>query len=230
MRNDTRFALAVSGVALLVSLTPCHAIGQSISVGERSGNASQMCMKGLWKALMPLVDTKNGYIVAGDLERIAKIKLTAPISVGPSDTISSLEWTAPYSFPSPVQGWPALTGNAEFSLRLELHDDPSPIPHPYSWQRMQRRINGTKSSNLDLTCIGGSDTLTLREAEADLEAIGLKRVGTLTEPQPVEVFYQDLKGRVDLYYSTPVETPPSVISIHVSGTEIKRRPAQSKSP
>jgi hypothetical protein len=230
MRNDTRFALALSGFALCFSLAPCQAMGQNASVGEGSENASQMCMRTLWKALIPLVDAKNGYIVAGDLERIAKIKLPPAISIGPNDAISSLEWKAPYSISSALPGGPAFTGSADLSLRLEVHNDPSPIPHPYSWQRMQRRINGTKSSNLDLTCIGGFDTLTLREAEADLEAIGLKRVGALSQPQPVEVFYQDLKGRVDLYYDTPVNTVPAVISIHISGAEIKRRPAQSKFP
>ncbi|ULU24079.1 hypothetical protein [Dyella terrae] len=230
MRNDNRFGLIVSVVALLVFLTPRHAIGQSASVGEKPENTSQMCMRGLWKALMPLVDAHNGYIVAGDLERIAKIKLPAPVSISSTDTISSLEWKAPYSVPSAVPGWPAMTGGAQLSMRLELHHDPSPTPHPYSWQRMQRRINGTRSSNLDLTCIGGADTLTLREAEADLEAIGLKRIGTLSEPQPVEVFYQGMKGRVDLYYDTPVATVPAVISVHVSGTDMTRTSAQSNSP
>lgn len=223
MRIDTKFVLAISGAALLASLTPCNAIGQDKHASGRSENVSQMCMKGLWKALVPLIDTKHGYIAGADLERIAKIKLPAPIAVSPGDTISSLEWKAPYSLPSTVPGWPASSGNAELSLRLELHDETSPISRPHSWQRMQRRINGTQFSNLDLTCIGGFDTLTLREAEADLEAMGFERVGTLSKPQPVEVFYQDRKGRVDLYYDSPVETVPTVISVHVSGMSIAGR-------
>jgi hypothetical protein len=230
MRNDNRFGLIVFAVAVLVSLTPRYAIGQSAPVGERPENASQMCMRGLWKALMPLVEDHSGYISAEDLERIAKIKLPAPVSVSSTDTISSLEWKAPYSLPSAVPGRPAMTGDAQLSMRLELHHEPDPVPHLYSWQRMQRRINGNRSSNLDLTCIGGADGLTLREAEADLEAMGLKRIGTLSAPQPVEVFYQGMKGRVDLYYDTPVATVPTVISMHISGTDMTRTSAQSNSP
>ncbi|WP_199098892.1 hypothetical protein [Dyella sp. ASV21] len=227
MRNDSRFGLIVFAVAVLASLTPRYAIGQSAPIGEGPEN---MCMRGLWKALLPLVETHGGYIVAGDLERIAKIKLPAPVSVSSTDTISSLEWMAPYSIPSAVPGRPAWTGEAKLSTRLELHHESSPAPLLYTWQRMQRRINGSRSSNLDLACIGGADGLNLSEAEADLEAMGLKRIGSLSAPQPVEVFYQGMHGRVDLYYATPVATVPYVVSVHISGTDMTRTSAQPNSP
>jgi hypothetical protein len=201
-------------------VTPNQATRPIAQSSSLSADASTSCMKRLWTALIPAIASNNGYLAASDIERIAGLKLSPPVSVTPTDTISSLQLDGPYTLSASIPG-SAIRGRAWLSLRLELHSGSAVHMFP-SWQRMQRRINGTKSSNFDLTCADGGRVLSLRDAEADLEAIGLKRVGMLSQPKPVEVFYQDMKGRVDLYYETPAETVPYVISIHVAGAEIKK--------
>jgi hypothetical protein len=231
MRDYTKHALAAIVLALCHCVAPCYAGEQaSAPSGAQPAEGSASCMTRVWKALLPIVVANNGYLDASDVERVAKIKLSEPVSVSPSDAISSYESNGRFSLSPNVPGSLALTGKASLSLRLEMHSEPKAGISLYSWQRLQRRINGTKSSNFDLTCLDGGTPLSLREAESDLEAIGLKRAGTLAQPTPVEVFYRDLRGRVDLYYSTPVETIPTVVSIHVAGAEIKKMPTDKKSP
>lgn len=200
----------------------CQATEPTATSVVSTVDASTSCMKRLWVALIPAVASNSGYLGIADVERIAQVKLPDPVSITPTDTISALQLSGPYPLSANISGSLAFNGRADISLRLELHSEPATHLSLYSWQRMQGRIYDTRSSNFDLTCMDGGGVLALREAEADLEAIGLKRVGTLSRPKPVEVFYQDMKGRVDLYYETPVETVPYVSSIHVAGAEIKK--------
>jgi hypothetical protein len=230
MQERAKHVLAVLVLALSCWGAPCHASEQvSTPVLAQSTNPPSSCMRRLWRDLLPVVAANSGYIVVSDVQRIAQIKLREPVAVGPADVISSYEMKGPYALSPSMPGSLLYTGNANLSLRLELHSEPATSSFPYSWQRMQRRINGTKSSNFDLTCLDGGAQLSLKEAESDLEAIGLRRVGTLTQPKTVEVFDGGLKGRVDLYYETPVELAPEVVSIHVAGADIKRMPTEKKS-
>ncbi|MGC1549106.1 MAG: hypothetical protein WA777_11310 [Rhodanobacter sp.] len=168
----------------------------------------------LWKGLLPVMAMNSSYIAFDDVERIARIKLHQPVAFGPQDTVSSYEVNGTYPLAPKVQGDLVMDGQADLSMRLELHEEPQPERPPLTWQRFQGRTGGVGSSVLDLSCTSGGWALSLREAESDLVSMGFKHAGAVAN---FEVFRNQLMGLVYLYYETPVETVPEVTSIHVVG-------------
>ncbi|GLQ96579.1 hypothetical protein GCM10007863_09970 [Dyella mobilis] len=155
----------------------------------------------------------NSYISIEDMEQVAGIKMQHVAKVSPTDTVGIYQQLVNPS----VDG----TFSSHLSLKVERYEDNLPPDEIFStWRAMQWQPGSI--SVVDLSC---SSTLSVKQAEKDLTALGLQPAGTLHKGiQRAEVFVNDWNEQVYLYYTIPLIVTPPVASIRIVGQKIPRKP------
>jgi hypothetical protein len=176
---------------------------------------SQDCLYSLWKKLLPLMARNNNYISIEDMEHVAGVKMQHVVNVSPTDVVGIYEQ---FSLPSTNNNF-----SPYLSLRVETHEEALPYNKAVStWRALQWQYGST--STVDVSC---SSTLSVKEAEGDLRALGLHPAGTLSRGiQRAEVFVSDWNEQTYLYYTIPTITTPPVSSIRIIGMKTKRPPVK----
>jgi hypothetical protein len=200
----------VNSIFLLFAMMPtvsnCFA-AQAITSQPESWPTQhpKSCMQDLWHGLLPLI-AKGSYVTVQDMEQLASVKMQQVVDVAPADTIATYE----------------NNGTTPLSIRVEVLEVPSlyDIPHmKYTWQVIQGRSIAWHGSTsvVDFACLDSSGGLQLPKAEADLASLGFKRIGYTAQEIHSEYFTGRL-GTVVIYFDVPVETVPTVTSLHIVGS------------
>ncbi|GLQ91519.1 hypothetical protein GCM10007901_04690 [Dyella acidisoli] len=155
----------------------------------------------------------NSYISIEDMEQVTGVKIQHVVKVGPIDTIGIYEQLAT----------PLASGSYStfLSLRVEIHEDNLPPIETFStWRALQWQPGST--STVDLSC---NSTLSVKQAEGDLRALGLRSAGVLSKGiERAEVFVNDWNEQVYLYYTIPTIVNPLVSSIRIIGQKAPKKP------
>jgi hypothetical protein len=156
------------------------------------------CMENLWQGVLPFV-AKRSYITAEDMERLTGVKMQEKVDIAPNDTVATYE----------------DNGAAHLSIRVEVMDKPS----SYTWQVSQGRTNpGNGSTSIvDFSCMGGPGGLQLSKLEVDLSLLGFHKIGFTAQEVHAEYFLGKL-GSVAVFFELPVESVPTVDSLHIVGS------------
>jgi hypothetical protein len=154
------------------------------------------CMQDLWQGLLPFV-AKHSYVTAPDMERLTGVKMQEVADVAPDDSIANYE-----------------NGTAHLSIRVEVLN----MTSSYTWQVLQGLSNPRYGSTsiVDISCLDSSRGLQLSKLEADLFSLGFHKIGFTAQEVHAEYFWGH-GGSVVAYFEVPVESVPTVTSLHIVG-------------
>ncbi|RUL63180.1 hypothetical protein EKH79_12275 [Dyella dinghuensis] len=172
------------------------------------------CLGDMWQGLLPLI-AKGSYVTVPDVEKLANIKMQHVVDVAPGDTIATYEGNA----------------TTPLSIRVEVLEVPTSYGAghiTYSWQVLQGRSVDWHGSTsvVDFSCVDSSGGLQLSKVEADLSSLGFHQIGSTAQEVHAEYFAGRL-STIAIYFDLPVESVPTVSSIHIVG--LRNESAKSSS-
>jgi hypothetical protein len=209
---------SVTSFFLLVAITLTASNGLAAQTGVSTSKylpdqSPTSCMRNLWQGLLPFL-AKDSYIAAADMERLAGFKMQKVVDVAPGDTIATYE----------------DNGATHLSIRVETLNVPPSYTVPnmkYNWQVAQGRSIAWYGSTsiVDFSCLDKADGLQLSKLEADLFSLGFHKIGFTAQENHAEYFWGNT-GSVVVYFDLPVESVPTVSSLHIVGAKsgVAKRP------